>query len=207
MTFNRTQGYARYYRVAAFMYRECRNNIGSVEANAIRGLLAVANVAPQPAFSATNRAAALAAWYAKVRSEGDWDHKPDIIRLCNLVGGDMHFPIFGDTTHEWFFDIWSNIHYGYVGASVGFSESTLLAGANAGEIFGAGGNDPIDDAIVKIGIRMWHQSGANIGEHQIASEVIRRKNWLLNVQESRAYVNARGTFRHIVPMSRGTGQF
>lgn len=205
MAFNRKQGYERYYKVAAYMYRECTNNINSAEAIAIRGFLVASNIPVQP-FSGSNWASALAIWYAKVRSGADWDHKPEIIRRCNLVGGDMHFPIFGDTKHEWFFDIWSNIHYGYVGTAVGFNESTLIGGANAGEIFGAGGNDPIDDAMAKIGIRMWQRYGADIGEHQIASEVVSRKNWLLDVQESKTYVNARGSFRHIMPTSQGNAK-
>ncbi|UMP97053.1 polymorphic toxin type 44 domain-containing protein [Klebsiella pneumoniae] len=28
--------------------------------------------------------------------------------------------------HDYFYDVWSNIHYGYVGRSVGFSEAILL---------------------------------------------------------------------------------
>jgi Bacterial toxin 44 len=207
MAFNRKQGYERYYRVAAYMYRECTNNINSEEANSIRENLRTAGVARSMGMiPGLQYASAFSTWYNQVRSGADWDHKPEIIRGCNLVGGDMHFPIFGDTTHEWFFDIWSNIHYGYVGASVGFSESTLLTGANAGEFFGAGGNDPVDDAMAKIGFRMWQRHGADIGEHQIASEVVSRKNWLLDVQESKTYVEARGSFRHIMPMSQGNSR-
>lgn len=207
MAFNRKQGYERYYKVAAYMYREFTNNIKSREAIAIRELLQPSNIVTQALYDPIkSRAAALAIWYLKVKSGADWDHKPEIIKRCNLIEGDKHFPIFGDTTHEWFFDIWSNIHYGYVGTSVGFNEGTLIGGANAGEIFGAGGNDPIDDAMAKIGIRMWQRYGADIGEHQIASEVVSRKNWLLDVQESKTYVNARGSFRHIMPMSQGNSR-
>lgn len=31
--------------------------------------------------------------------------------------------------YEYFYDIWSNIHYGYVGRYIGFSEDSLLDGA------------------------------------------------------------------------------
>lgn len=208
MTFNRTQGYQRYYTVAAYMYRELTNNIHSKDANHIRELLTPPSNILGQIFNdpVSNAALALVTWYSKVKSGAVWDHKPEIIRRCNLVSGDMHFPIFGDTTHEWFFDIWSNLHYGYVGTSVGFDEFTLISGANAGEFFGAGGNDPMDDAITRIGIRMWKDYGENIDEHQIAREIVRRKNWLLDVQESREYINARGNFRHIMPMSRGNSR-
>ncbi len=207
MAFNRKQGYERYYKCAAYMYREFTNNIKSKDANYIRELLKPPNIVAQ-VFSNPVRDAtlSLSKWYSKVKSGADWDHKPKITQLCNLTDNDKHFPIFGDTSHEWFFDIWSNIHYGYVGTSVGFDEGTLIAGANAGEMFGAGGNDPIDDAMAKIGIRMWTQYGANIGQHQIASEIVSRKNWLLDVQASKAYIDARGNFRHIMPMSQGNSK-
>ena len=32
--------------------------------------------------------------------------------------------------YDYFFDVWSNIHYGYVGLSVGFDEDTLLKGSD-----------------------------------------------------------------------------
>jgi len=36
--------------------------------------------------------------------------------------------------HEYFYDIWSNIHYGYVGTACGFTESELLDGAGLEQI-------------------------------------------------------------------------
>lgn len=35
---------------------------------------------------------------------------------------------------QYYYDIWSNIHYGYVGAAAGFSESVLLDGAGLEQI-------------------------------------------------------------------------
>ena len=71
--------------------------------------------------------AALMMWGMKVRQNGDWDHKPKLHRFVS------------PTTHSWarhaydktlyFYDIWSNIHYGYVGVASGFGEEVLLDGA------------------------------------------------------------------------------
>ncbi|MGF0344968.1 polymorphic toxin type 44 domain-containing protein [Rhodococcus sp. IEGM1300] len=36
--------------------------------------------------------------------------------------------------HDYYYDIWSNIHYGYVGMASGLSESLLLDGAGAEQI-------------------------------------------------------------------------
>ncbi len=207
MSFNQRRGYARYVRTAIYMYNEMTTNINSTDANSIRDDLKTARVANSMGMiPAAQYASALLTWYNAVKSGAKWDHKPEIIRRNNLRDGDNHFPIYGDTTHEWFYDIWSNIHYGYVGTSVGFSESTLIGGANAGEIFGAGGNDPIDDAMARIGIRMWQNYGANITQHTLANEVVARKNWLLDVQETKVYTDARGSFRHIMPMSQGNSR-
>lgn len=79
--------------------------------------------------------AALASWALLVREGGVWDHKPDFHE-----GGEKadEFSTIGASAYPWhhkyqgyeyFYDIWSNIHYGYVGRYIGFSEQTLLDGA------------------------------------------------------------------------------
>lgn len=78
--------------------------------------------------------AALASWALLVREGGVWDHKPDFHK-----GGKKgdEFDSRGVSAYPWhhkyqgyeyFYDIWSNIHYGYVGRYIGFSEQTLLDG-------------------------------------------------------------------------------
>ena len=46
----------------------------------------------------------------------DWDHQPKLRKL--FVG--LHHK---QGAYEYFYDIWSNIHYGYVGIIGGLSES------------------------------------------------------------------------------------
>lgn len=63
-----------------------------------------------------------------VRYGGPWDHKNCIQNTFGLQSYDsvtsLLFP----------FDLWSNIHYGYIGNKIGFSESTLLHGASAAQL-------------------------------------------------------------------------
>jgi hypothetical protein len=73
-------------------------------------------------MNVTYRISALIAWAAKVRQNGDWDHKPKIAQRFHprVPGGQQHWHLYGKTLY--FYDVWSNIHYGYVGRAAGFSE-------------------------------------------------------------------------------------
>jgi hypothetical protein len=63
-----------------------------------------------------------------VRYGGPWDHKNHIRITFGLQSYDS-------VSNRLFpFDLWSNIHYGYVGNKIGFSESTLLHGASAAQL-------------------------------------------------------------------------
>ena len=58
---------------------------------------------------------------------GEWDHKPLIEKLWGNINR------LGDTPDEnvvYFSDIWSNLHYGYVGRYAGFTLSELIFGAD-----------------------------------------------------------------------------
>ncbi|MBT2803037.1 hypothetical protein J7J49_17055, partial [Halomonas sp. ISL-56] len=92
----------------------------------------------RPKFMQTERharRAALASWAWLTMPGGVWDHKPYFHK-----GGEKYeeFATAGFTANQWhhkyqgyeyFYDIWSNIHYGYVGRYIGFSEDALLDGA------------------------------------------------------------------------------
>ncbi|CAM0553623.1 hypothetical protein EHLJMEHL_03720 [Vreelandella titanicae] len=83
------------------------------------------------------RRAALASWARLTMPGGVWDHKqyfdpevaPERARQFATLGittRQYHHKYQG---YEYFYDIWSNIHYGYVGRYIGFSEDALLDGA------------------------------------------------------------------------------
>lgn len=73
------------------------------------------------------KVAAAVIWTKKVGQDQEWDHKP---KLRKLIPGVRH----KQGKYEYFYDIWSNIHYGYVGIIGGLSESVLLDGAGAEQI-------------------------------------------------------------------------
>jgi hypothetical protein len=75
-------------------------------------------------------------WASKVGPHMDWDHKP---KLRKLFVGVYH----KQGAYDYFYDIWSNIHYGYVGVIGGMSESELLDGAGAAQF--------LSDATTKAG--------------------------------------------------------
>lgn len=74
------------------------------------------------------KAAAAVIWTKKVAQNQEWDHKP---KIRVLTGGKVRHK---QGAYDYFYDIWSNIHYGYVGIIAGFSESVLLDGAGAEQI-------------------------------------------------------------------------
>ncbi|WP_026286341.1 polymorphic toxin type 44 domain-containing protein [Pseudomonas umsongensis] len=75
----------------------------------------------------TKKLEAMVIWTKKVGQDMDWDHKP---KLRKLFPGVRH----KQGKFDYFYDIWSNIHYGYVGVAGGISESVLLDGAGVEQI-------------------------------------------------------------------------
>src|SRR5699024_10742300 len=68
--------------------------------------------------------------------------------------------------YDYFYDVWSNIHYGYIGLLVGFDKTTLLGGAdkaqqidNQGEVQG---DTPDDKISIQIGFELYEKFGENI---------------------------------------------
>lgn len=126
-------------------------------------------------------AEAQARWFLQVRQGGPWDHKPILQKMYlsmgspprpfGMMGKAFHFPIRGDLFHEYYYDIWSNIHYGYVGTKCGFDEPTLQGGAASG-FPGAGDNDEGDVISVKIGIDLWNSSGPGLNTDTLRKAII-----------------------------------
>lgn len=86
------------------------------------------------------RAGAMMKWASYVRPHGPWDHKPIIEKMLIAKG------LFNRGWHkygqyDYFYDIWSNIHYGYVGCAVGFGASTLIGGAGLAQVGSDVGSD------------------------------------------------------------------
>ncbi|WP_415767157.1 polymorphic toxin type 44 domain-containing protein [Pseudomonas sp. ZB1P45] len=73
------------------------------------------------------KAMAFAIWTKQVGQGQDWDHKP---KLAKLFGAPWH----KQGAYDFYYDIWSNIHYGYVGLAGGLSDSVQLDGAGVEQI-------------------------------------------------------------------------
>ena len=61
-----------------------------------------------------------------------------------------------------FYDVWANIHYGYVGRAIGMSEWELFWGQRAAAVVLGGVNDAADDLSVKLGMWLWRDFGGHI---------------------------------------------
>jgi hypothetical protein len=78
---------------------------------------------------------AILQWGLLVRENGPWDHKPIIrttFKPADPKAREQHYHHYNGWLY--FYDIWSNIHYGYVGRACGFSSSELLDGAGLEQI-------------------------------------------------------------------------
>ncbi|MFV0346586.1 MAG: polymorphic toxin type 44 domain-containing protein [Bacteroidales bacterium] len=115
-------------------------------------------------------------WTRQVFKNMPWDHKPKIRdkfkhlaverveysnRTKKMVTYKSYYHKYKD--YDYFYDVWSNIHFGYVGLSVGFDEDTLLGGADMAQVFDSGGNNsldtPDDKTSIKIGFSLFYKYG------------------------------------------------
>ena len=89
---------------------------------------------------------------------------------------DYYFPIRGDSQHEYYYDIWSNIHYGYVGTAVGFDRNTLQAGSFGNDLLK--GLNPFglssDEVSIDIGIDLWEEYKFDLTAEQLRDEIVSR---------------------------------
>ncbi|MEN5167427.1 polymorphic toxin type 44 domain-containing protein [Achromobacter kerstersii] len=131
--------------LAEYMVREMKTNPFSIEGRKI----AAANSADPDARAAEwrklpwyaklegksdyqnaalgQKAAAYAMWTERVGPGRPWDHKPVLRQRLGKKNLNRGWQKYGD--FDYYYDIWSNIHYGYVGVAIGFSAAELLNGA------------------------------------------------------------------------------
>lgn len=170
-------------KVAEYILSEIKANVKSQTAEKIRYLIDeetlkkrqaewkeqpfYARLAPPPQ---PDLLAAMAIWYQSVKTGSTWDHKPIIKKKFVGVAvtrktergnaSKSHYHKY--QMHDYFLDVWSNIHYGYVGLSVGFDEALLLNGATWEQNMtpGAIGDDAIDDVTsINIGFYLYYKFG------------------------------------------------
>ncbi|MDI2028061.1 polymorphic toxin type 44 domain-containing protein [Saccharopolyspora sp. TS4A08] len=108
----------------------------------------------------------------KVAPGMDWDHKPKIAAREDLDTGnadELYFKIPGDDEgREVFYDIWSNVHYGYVGRSCGFDEDVLHT---APTLPGTGEHDKGDVLTMQAGMDLWDEHEQDLTLSQLRAKV------------------------------------
>jgi RHS repeat-associated protein len=148
------------------LYNEMRPNVQSpvalkieqlhAESTGLRNLGLVKRSPSLLADAAAMKLEALQLWKSMVQSGAPWDHKRVILR--------DHGRWTSDGCFSYRFDIWSNIHYGYVGRMVGFSHIELLAGAGVAQVMDGTSergywrswfDDPQDQASILIGMKLY----------------------------------------------------
>lgn len=106
-----------------------------------------------------------------------WDHKAFI----STNWGD--WALDASKGRQYRFDLWSNIHYGYIGKAIGFSDDLLLDAAGLAQaineekwpqvikaILSQSGrelDEPEDQVAIQLGIRLWKKHG-----NAVTSEII-----------------------------------
>jgi hypothetical protein len=146
--------------------------------------------ASQPAFSPAPVLDLLALrQFANLVNYGQpWDHKAIITRtygswLLDASRGDLYNQ-----------DVWSNIHYGWIGTAIGFTEKMLLDAAGLAQAWhdkkkteiviaisknsGTELDDPLDPPAIKIGINLWKKNGKNISTTDVLNAVRHNKSKL-----------------------------
>ncbi|KAA5829120.1 polymorphic toxin type 44 domain-containing protein [Saccharopolyspora hirsuta] len=107
----------------------------------------------------------------KVAPGMDWDHKPKIRAREGLDEGNpdqLYFKIPGDDAgREVFYDVWSNIHYGYVGRACGFDEDVLHT---APRLPGTGEHDKGDVFSMQAGMDLWNEHEEDLTLSQLRAK-------------------------------------
>ncbi len=139
--------------------------------------------------------AALLLWTEQVMQDGPWDHKPIIRRRFHprVPNGEQVWHLYRGGRHPggrlYYYDVWSNIHYGYVGVAAGFSDSQLLDGAGLEQIGSTlvrgawptrdasvsglrAWDDPSDREGIQIGIRMYRNQRKTLSASDLVCEIV-----------------------------------
>lgn len=105
---------------------------------------------------------------------GQWDHKP----IINPIWGARHR--FGNSGLVYYYDSWSNIHFGYVAAKAGFPLSYVLNAAGQAQGVDNGtmstDDDPVDAQSIKEGYALGQKNGS-VSITDLISVFTRNPDW------------------------------
>ncbi|GAA2218149.1 RHS repeat-associated core domain-containing protein [Micromonospora olivasterospora] len=105
--------------------------------------------------------AGMTQWAGLVCQDCPWDQKPELQKLFGMDLADLDSLMMDvpGTKLRVNYDVWSNIHYGYVGTHIGIDRQALVAAQNLPSNPVTGRRDQSDAMAVDIGIRLRQQYG------------------------------------------------
>ncbi|MEG3844627.1 polymorphic toxin type 44 domain-containing protein [Microcoleus sp. herbarium14] len=158
--------YAKGDTTLQYMYEEMKNNASSdYVKNIKRRNDEVSNI--------SDTAIPYGLWLAKVDKNQEWDHKPKLESLLDLKRTNYGYLVWGNSDREFYYDIWSNIHYGYVGKAAGFSDGALQFFASLNDLWETKSLNGPDSKAVQLGIELWNETGGN--PNNLTPEKLRQK--------------------------------
>lgn len=115
-----------------------------------------------------------------------WDHKRKILDPYGQWALDAPAGVLYQ------YEIWSNLHFGYIGAFIGFSQDVLLNAAGLAQAYDRGGSpatilqkllsgelrdldEPEDSAAIRAGYRLWTNRGGGVTVDDILTPSDRRE--------------------------------
>ena len=166
--------------VAKYIVDEIKTNIKSKEAAEIYDYLDYKiyiekyynkNTLAPPPDPIVIKEIGVAKWIAMVDTGKPWDHKPKITNRFKVVAVERYTELGNYTRshyhkyhyHDYYFDVRSNIHFGFVGKYCGFSDSFLLFGSNTQQMITNlknldffQGDTPADKVSIQLGINLYY---------------------------------------------------
>lgn len=183
--------------VISYIHGEMTKNATGPDATSLRKLLslywtdALAITGPL-----IRRAQAYIIFAELVWPRSKWDHKGYILKNYRKLTCDLK------KHTRYHHDIWSNIHYGYIGYSCGFSQWELLSGAGGAQVlertvpegywkrrarklgdadFLSAFDDDFDQEAIKVGIELWDAHKTSVTTQNIL-DIVRERSGLLHTE-------------------------
>ncbi|WP_223837807.1 polymorphic toxin type 44 domain-containing protein [Streptomyces venezuelae] len=150
-----------------FIFDEMKRNVDSDTVRQLQSLLRKPEWYEFGRNHGNDINAALVMWGVKVAPGQDWDHKPQLQDRYDLRHKDDYFFKQPGQNREVFYDIYSNVHYGYVGRAAGFDPDTLIKGASLGETLLTGDDDHGDQITMRVGMELYDKYGKNMTQEQL----------------------------------------
>ena len=176
--------------IARYICDEIKKNVETSEVKLIRAANILASNSthrdplkgeqPEVILKIVGNLIAYMTWGYKVKSGAEWDHKKKIREMQKGIVYSCDKSSLNPL--QFSYDLWSNIHYGFIGAYAGFTEVELLVGAGVAQVFdnspeqlegnaevnrriydalsnrlGAENDDPSDQQAILIGIRLYSE--------------------------------------------------